>query len=141
MKNLDLNYKVVYAGSEAALITAFKDAEANKKWMIGYFYSPQWFLSEVPLKKVALPPYTEGCDAEAAKVACDYPEYTLNKIMATKFANSGSPGATLIKNFTWTNDDQNLVAKYITADKMKPEEAAKKWVDANPDKVKAWLPK
>ena len=141
VKNLNLNYKVVYAGSEAALITAFKDAEANKKWVIGYFYSPQWFLSEVPLKKVALPPYTEGCDAEAAEVACDYPEYTLNKIMATKFANSGSPAATLIKNFTWTNDDQNLVAKYITADKMKPEEAAKKWVDANPAKVEAWLPK
>ena len=56
---------------ERALIKAFEDAEANKKWVLGYFYSPQWFLSEVPLKKVALPPYTEGCDADAAKVACD----------------------------------------------------------------------
>lgn len=137
--NLKLDYKVVYAGSEAALIQSFKDAEANKKWVIGYFYSPQWFLSEVPLKKVALPPYTEGCDADAAKIACDYPEYKLNKIMATKFADSGSPAASLIKKFTWTNDDQNLVAKYITADKMSPEDAAKKWVDANPDKVNAWL--
>jgi glycine betaine/proline transport system substrate-binding protein len=137
--NLKLDYKVVYAGSEAALIQSFKDAEANKKWVIGYFYSPQWFLLEVPLKKVMLPAYTEGCDAVAAKIACDYPEYKLNKIMATKFADSGSPAASLIKKFTWTNDDQNLVAKYITADKMSPEEAAKKWVDANPDKVTAWL--
>ena len=139
--NLKLNYKVVYAGSEAALIQSFRDAEQNKKWVIGYFYSPQWFLSEVPLKKVALPPYTEGCDADAAKIACDYPDYKLNKIMSAKFAGSGSPAATLIKNFTWTNDDQNEVAKYITADKMAPEEAAKKWVDANPDKVNGWLPK
>ena len=46
-----------------------------------------------------------------------------------------------MKNFNWTNDDQNLVAKYIAADKMTPEAAAKKWVDANPDKVKAWLGK
>jgi glycine betaine/proline transport system substrate-binding protein len=137
--NLKLNYKVVYAGSEAALIQSFKDAETNKKWVIGYFYSPQWFLSEVPLKKVALPPYKAGCDANAAKVACDYPEYKLNKILATKFANSGSPAVGLIKKFTWTNDDQNLVAKYITSDKMSPEDAAKKWVDANPDKVNAWL--
>ncbi len=137
--NLKLNFKVVYAGSEAGLIQSFKDAETNKKWMLGYFYSPQWFLSEVPLKKVALPPYTDGCDAKASEVACDYPDYTLNKIMATKFANSGSPAASLIKKFTWTNDDQNLVAKYITQDKLSPEEAAKKWVDANPDKVQAWL--
>ena len=139
VSNLKLDYKVVYAGSEAALIQSFRDAEKNKKWMIGYFYDPQWFLNEVPLKKVALPPYTDGCDADAEKVACDYPDYALNKIMATKFADSGSPAAALIKNFSWTNDDQNLVAKYITADKMSPEEAAKKWVDANPDKVKPWL--
>jgi glycine betaine/proline transport system substrate-binding protein len=137
--NLKLNYKVVYAGSEAALIQSFRDAEKNKKWVIGYFYSPQWFLSEVPLKKIALPKYTDGCDTDAQKVACDYPDYTLNKIESAKFAGSGSPAASLIKNFTWTNDDQNLVAKYITADKMKPEDAAKKWVDANPAKVEAWL--
>lgn len=137
--NLGLNYKVVYAGSEAALITAFDNAEKNKTPMLGYFYSPQWFLSEVPLVKVDLPKYTEGCDADPEKVACDYPEYTLDKIVSTTFANSGSPAADLIKKFSWTNDDQNLVAKYITADKMTPEDAAKKWVEANPDKVKAWL--
>lgn len=137
--NLKLDYKVVYAGSEAALIQSFRDAESNHKWLLGYFYSPQWFLSEVPLEKVALPAYTDGCDASAQKVACDYPDYTLNKVMSAKFASSGSPAAALVKNFTWTNDDQNLVAKYITADKMSPEAAAQKWVDANPDKVAAWL--
>jgi len=46
-----------------------------------------------------------------------------------------------VKNFTWTNADQNEVAKYIAVDKMTPDAAAKKWVDANKDKVKAWLPK
>ena len=141
VKNLNLNYKVVYGGSETALTTAFKDAEVNKKWVLGYFYSPHWFFAEVKLERVSLPPYTEGCAAVKADVACDYEELKLNKIMATKFANSGSPAATLIKNFTWTNEDQNMVAKYITADKMKPEEAAKKWVDENPDKVAGWLPK
>jgi len=139
VKNLDLNFKVVYAGSEAALITAFRQAQEQKKPLIGYFYEPQWFLSEVPLVKVNLPPYTDGCDADAAKVACDYPPYELNKIASVKFMDSGSPAVTLVKNFTWTNDDQNLVAKYITEDKMTPDDAAKKWVDANPDKVKAWL--
>jgi glycine betaine/proline transport system substrate-binding protein len=139
VKNLDLNYKVVYAGSEPALIQAFRTAEENKEPVIGYFYDPQWFLSEVELVKVNLPPYKEGCDADPAKVDCDYPEYTLDKIVATKFAESGSPAYDLVKNFKWTNDDQNLVAKYIAKDKMDPEEAAEKWVKDNPDKVKAWL--
>ncbi len=137
--NLKLDYKVVYAGSEAALITAFRQAEARKTPLIGYFYDPQWFLSEVPLVKVKLPAYTDGCDADAAKVACDYPDYQLDKIASKRFADSGSPAYSLIQKFSWTNIDQNVVAKYIAEDKMTPEAAAKKWVAANPDKVKAWL--
>ncbi|GGN90197.1 glycine/betaine-binding protein [Actinoplanes lobatus] len=139
VKNLKLDYKVVYAGSETALITAFRQAEAKKTPLIGYFYEPQWFLAEVPLKKVSLPAYTAGCDADAAKVACDYPEYDLDKIVSKKFADANGPAYNLVKNFNWTNDDQNVVAKYIAQDKMSAADAAKKWVEANPDKVKAWL--
>jgi glycine betaine/proline transport system substrate-binding protein len=139
VKNLNLNYKVVFAGSETALITAFRQAEKQQKPLLGYFYEPQWFLLEVPLVKVNLPAYTEGCDADPAKVACDYPPYALNKIASAKFMSSTSPAAKLVKNFTWTNEDQNLVAKYITEDKMSAADAGKKWVEDNPDKVKAWL--
>ncbi|MEU1577266.1 ABC transporter substrate-binding protein [Streptomyces collinus] len=139
VKNLKLDFKVVYAGSETALIQAYRNAEKNKQWVIGYFYEPQWFLSEVPLKKVGLPEYKEGCDADAEKVACDYPVYELDKIVSAKFAKSGSPAYDLVKNFTWTNEDQNTVAKYIAVDKMAPEAAAKKWVEANRDKVDAWI--
>ncbi|MER6961608.1 MULTISPECIES: ABC transporter substrate-binding protein [unclassified Streptomyces] len=139
VKNLKLDFKVVYAGSETALIQAYRKAEKNKEWVIGYFYEPQWFLSEVPLVKVNLPAYTAGCDADAEKIACDYPEYDLDKIVSAKFAKSGSPAYDLVKNFNWTNDDQNVVAKYIAVDKMTPEAAAKKWVDANRAKVDAWI--
>jgi glycine betaine/proline transport system substrate-binding protein len=93
----------------------------------------------VPLVKVDLPKYTEGCDADPAKVACDYPEKPLKKILAKKFADSGSPAAEVIKNFKWTNDDQNVVAKYIAEDKMSADDAAKKWIADNPDKVDAWV--
>ncbi len=139
IKNLKLNFKVIYTGSEAALITSFRTAEAQKKPMIGYFYEPQWFLAEVPLKHVTLPPYTVGCDAVPAKIACDYPPYALNKIARVKFMNSGSPAATVIKNFKWTNADQNSVAKSIAVDKLTDEAAAKIWVTAHPAQVKAWL--
>jgi glycine betaine/proline transport system substrate-binding protein len=139
VKNLGLNFKVVYAGSEAALIQSFRQAEKDKKPMLGYFYEPQWFLLEVELVKVELPKYTAGCDADAEKVACDYPPYDLDKIASKKFMDGGGPAADLVTKFEWTNDDQNLVAKYIAVDKMSPEDAAEKWVKANRDKVDAWL--
>jgi glycine betaine/proline transport system substrate-binding protein len=140
VKNLDLDYEVVFAGSENALIEGFRKAEENKTPYLGYFYEPQWFLSEVPLVKVELPEYTEGCDADPEEVACDYPLYTLDKIVATDFAESGSPGYELVENFKWTNEDQNEVAKMIASVGMDPEEAAQQWVEDNPDKVEAWLP-
>ncbi len=139
VKNLKLNYKVVVGGSEAGLIQSFKSAEKNKTPLLAYFYEPQWFFSEMKLVHVDLPKYTDGCDADAAKVDCDYPEYTLNKLIAKKFEDSKSPAVGLVKNFEWTNDDQNLVSTYIARDGMKPDDAAKKWVEANPDKVDAWL--
>ncbi|MET8978093.1 ABC transporter substrate-binding protein [Streptomyces sp. NPDC004539] len=139
VKNLKLNFKVVYAGSETALIQAYRKAEKNKEWVIGYFYEPQWFMTEVPLVKVDLPAYKAGCDANAEKIACDYPLYDLDKIVSARFAKSGSPAYDLVKKFHWTNDDQNIVAKYIAVDRMTPEAAAKKWVEANRAKVDAWL--
>ena len=77
--NLDLDYKAVYSGSESASVTAFQQAAADKKPLIGYFYTPQWLLAETKLVKVDFPAYTDGCDADPKKVACDYPPYTLNK--------------------------------------------------------------
>jgi glycine betaine/proline transport system substrate-binding protein len=139
VENLGLDFTVVYAGSEAALIQAFRQAEANKEWVIGYFYEPQWFLLEVPLVKVDLPEWKEGCDADPATVDCDYPKYILDKIARADFMDSGSPAADLVSNFTWTNEDQNTVAQYIAVDGMTAEDAAQKWIDDNPDVWGPWL--
>lgn len=139
VRNLKLNFKVVTGGSEAALIESFRQAEKNKTPLLAYFYEPQWFFSEVKLVRVHLPEWKPGCDDDPAKVACDYPPYKLNKLISKKFAESGSPAVNLIKNFNWTNDDQNDVSEMISNEKMSPDEAAQKWVEANPDKVEAWL--
>src|SRR5688572_3452850 len=140
IKNLDLNFKVVYSGSEPATITAFQQATEQKTPLIGYFYDPQWLHSKIKLVKVNLPAWTEGCDADPNTVACDYPLYKLNKIVATTFAETGGDAYTLVKNFSWTNEDQNLVADYITNQGMSVDEAGDKWVAENEAKWSAWMP-
>ena len=139
ISNLGLDFKVVFSGGEAATIGAFEKAQKDKEFLVGYFWEPQYIHAEVPMEKVALPPYEDGCQDDPAKADCDYPETPLKKIASTSWVDEGGPGVDLIKNFTWTNDDQNQVAAYITADKMSPEDAAAKWVEDNPDKVDAWL--
>lgn len=139
-KNLGLNFKVIFTGSENATIEAIKTAVTQKKALLFYWWDPHWLNSQVQLTRVALPAYTAGCDADKEKVACDYPETPLNKIISVKFNTSGGDAATMIKKFNWTNADQNSVADAITNGGLTPEAAAKKWVDEHESIWKAWLP-
>jgi len=140
VRNLDLDFTVKFAGSEEALIKAFREAEEQHTPLLGYFYSPQWLLSEIPLEHVALPAYTPGCDADPRTVACDYQPYDLDKIANKAFADSGSPAVTLVKNFQWTNDDQNEVARDITVNNLTLDQAAKNWLAAHRAQWQRWLP-
>ena len=140
IKNLGLNFKDVFSGSEAASITAFQNADKNKTPLLGYFYDPQWLQNEIKLVQIKLPPYTPGCDKDLKKVACDYPPYTLNKIVRTAWLSNGGDAATFIKNFSWGNKDQNEVADLITNKKMSDEDAAKQWIDEHPDTWQKWMP-
>lgn len=139
IRNLDLDFQVSYTGSEAALIEAFKRAQAKRKPLIGYFYAPQWLHAEVELVHIKLPQYKPGCDADPKTVACDYQPYDLDKIVSKSFAESGSPASTLVKNFQWTDADQNAVARDIAVGKRTRDEAAKAWLDAHPGVWQRWL--
>ncbi|WP_346433750.1 ABC transporter substrate-binding protein [Nonomuraea composti] len=141
VKNLKLNYRVVYSGSEAALIKAAQAATKNRTPLLMYFYEPQWLFSKVKLVKVALPPYAVGCDDDPATVACDYPPYLLDKIVSRRFAERGGQAYELVRNFTWTNDDQNAVAADMVNEKLSAEDAAERWVQENKIVWKDWIPR
>jgi glycine betaine/proline transport system substrate-binding protein len=139
VKNLGLNFSVQYAGSEDKLIAEFRRAQKNREPLLGYFYSPQWLLSDIPLVQIQLPVYTPGCDADTATVKCGYQPYALDKIANRKFAYSGSPAYELIENFQWSNSDQNQVAGDITKG-MSDDAAAEKWLTGHRKVWQKWLP-
>jgi glycine betaine/proline transport system substrate-binding protein len=140
VRNLGLDYKVVYSGSEDALIKAAKRATERREPLLMYFYEPQWLFTQLKLVKINLPPYAIGCDAKAEKVACDYPPYLLDKIVSRRFADTGGRAYELVRNFTWTNDQQNAVANEIADNGLSVEQAAGKWIDANKIVWKDWVP-
>ncbi|MBN0044331.1 ABC transporter substrate-binding protein [Streptomyces actuosus] len=141
IKNLKLDLKTVYAGSEAAQITQIREDYKAKKPFISYWWTPQWLNSQIDLVEVKLPEYTDGCDADAAKVACGYAKTPLQKYLGADFAKNNEKAAEFLKNFNWTNEQQNEVAALIADKKLSSEKAAEQWVKANPDVWKAWLPK
>ncbi|MBQ0828568.1 ABC transporter substrate-binding protein [Streptomyces tagetis] len=140
VKNLDLDYEVVFAGSEAAQITQIEQFAKERKPFLTYWYTPQWLFEKVPMTEVELPPYEEGCDADPAKVACAYPVTALQKYLNADFARGGGDAAEFLKRFRWSTEDQNEVSLMIAERKMRPEDAARAWADAHPGTWKPWLP-
>ncbi|MEU1824552.1 ABC transporter substrate-binding protein [Streptomyces abikoensis] len=143
VKNLKLDYQVVFAGSEAAQITQIKQFAKEKKPFLTYWYEPQWLFNEVPMVEVKLPEYTDACAEKGAKdpstIDCAYPTTSLKKYLNADFAKKGGKAARFLKDFRWTKADQNEVAQMIAEDKLAPEAAAKKWVDRHPDTWKKWV--
>ncbi|MFJ5589078.1 ABC transporter substrate-binding protein [Streptomyces noursei] len=145
VKNLGLNYQVVFAGSEAAQITQIQQFAKQKKPFLTYWYEPQWLFNQVPMVEVKLPAYSDACAAKGAKdpqsIDCAYPTTPLQKYFNSDFAKSGSSAARFLKNFHWDKKDQNEVSELIASNGLPADEAAKKWVDEHPDVWKPWLTK
>jgi len=141
--NLGLPLKYVVAGSEAALLTSIDQAIADKKPLLLQFWQPHWKQSKVELVQVKLPDITAECDAslEAGDggYACDYPIDELYKAANAGLEAKNAKVFALLKAFQLTTEQQNTVAAMIDGDGMTPTDAAKAWVAANPDVVKAWV--
>ena len=137
-----LNFKVIFSGSEAALVDGFIKAEANKTAFIGYAWQPWTLHMKIPTLETGHVhfPANDWTDAKSASGLTDYPSSPLMKLISKKLNDSKSPFTTLVKNFKWTNADQNSVAADIEGGAT-PVVAAQKWIAAHPDVVKAWLGK
>jgi glycine betaine/proline transport system substrate-binding protein len=147
IKALGLNFKFVSVGAEPAQVARWTQLYKRQKPVLFYWYTPQYLNKQYQLSEVLLPKRFKGCqdDAKAgggvAKYKCAYDKIVLNKVFSKKFANSGSPAYGVLKRFSWTNSDQETVAKWIAGDHLNPDKAGKKWVDAHAAKVNKWLGK
>ena len=145
IKNLNLPFKVVTGGGEAALITALGTAFKDKKPLLFYFYTPQWANNKYALVSVKLPAITPACTKSAGdqgkdhKYACDYPTDHLLKAISAELKTKNPGAFAFLEKMKWTDKDQNTVTGYKNQDSMTMEAAAQKWVDDNPTVWQAWL--
>jgi glycine betaine/proline transport system substrate-binding protein len=142
---LDLDFKHVTVGAEPAEVARFTQAIRQKKPVIFYWWTPQYLNASLDLVEVKLPPRGRTCKDDASAggniraYRCAYAADPLNKLFSKEFAQNGGRAYQMLRKFKWSNADQNLVAKWIAGDKVKPDKAAERWVKANAAKVNAWL--
>ncbi len=140
VKNLGLNLKVVFAGTEAAQLTEIETDYKAKKPVLFYWYTPQFQNAIYKFSQVALPAWTTKCaKLKPALINCAYPPYHLYKVMASTLASQAPDVASFIRRFNWTSDDQNSVAYNLAVKHMSNTAAAQAFVNSHQALVKSWL--
>jgi glycine betaine/proline transport system substrate-binding protein len=142
IRNLGLNFTVVTAGSEDALLASLEAAYSRQEPILFYFYKPHSIFARYDLTEVELPPYSEECYAEAASggVACDYPEDVLFKVFWSGLQAAAPDVHTLLSKMTYDTDTQIDLVAAVEVDGQSVEEAAAAWVEANEAVWSTWLP-
>ena len=140
VKNLGLDYKVVFAGTEAAQLTEIEQDYKAKKPVLFYWYTPQYQNAIYKFSQVALPPFTTACaKLKPAQINCAYPPYHLYKVMAATLPAQAPTVANFIRRFNWTADDQNSVSYDLAVKHMSNSAAAAAFVNSHQALVKSWL--
>lgn len=141
--NLGLHLQVVVAGSEEAILAALDAAYSRRQPILFYFWTPHSIHARYDLVPVQLPPYSDACYAKIPQrgVDCDYPADVLFKIFSTNLKTLAPEAYTLLKNFNYSTADQITMIAAVEVDGKTAEEAARAWIEANPAKWQAWLPK
>lgn len=143
VETLGLDFEVVVAGSESALLAELDQAIANEDPLLFYWYTPHWGNTVYDLTEVALPEVTEECTAAAAAggdgYACDYPEDVLYKAFNADLETRAPEAFAFLSAMNYDNLTQEQIAKGIDVDGQDPAAAAQAWVDANADVWQPWV--
>ena len=139
VKNLKLDFKVQYSGSEAATqaeIIAL--TEANKP-VIMYYWMPSAAVGKYGLINIVLPKASVDCAAEADKCDGDYPEDVLFKVASAKLEDKDANVFKFFKNYKMTTDDQLATLPAVEIDGRDAAEVAAEWIAANEAVWSAWF--
>lgn len=143
IENLGLNFQIVQAGSEEAILSSLDAAYSRQDPVLFYFWTPHSIHAKYELTRVALPDYSEECYAksESGGVDCDYPSDNLFKIFWPGLKDAAPDAYALLKNMSYTTEDQISMIAAVELENKPVEEAARAWLDANQATWQAWLPK
>ena len=138
-KNLGLDFKVQYSGSEAATQAEIIAATEAGKPVLMYYWMPSAAVGKYSLINLALPTPTVDCAAETDKCDGDYPEDILLKVASAKLEAKDANVFNFFKNFKFTTEDQLSTLGPVEIDGRPAAEIAAEWIAANEAVWSVWF--
>ena len=135
--------------SDSAMRAELTRAFATQKAFVFYFWEPEGLFKKFDVRKLEEPAYNESCYKpvaptegadwlEKSKVTCASPSTTIYVAYSKSLTKRAPKVAQFLKQVKFENATLNEWILRVT-DKENPAELAKKWVEANPKMVNAWL--
>ncbi len=138
-KNLGLDFKVQYSGSEAATQAEIIAATEAGKPVLMYYWMPSAAVGKYGLINLALPKPTVDCATETDKCDGDYPEDILFKLASAKLEAKDAKVFNFFKKFKFTTDDQLSTLGPVEIDGRPATEVAAEWIAANEATWSGWF--
>jgi glycine betaine/proline transport system substrate-binding protein len=126
LKDYDLSGYNLIRASEAGMLTALSRAYQSKQWIVATVWSPHWLWQKWKMRYLKDPKGTLGGDEQ------------IHGFASKQFASKYPRADVFIRHYKLTLSDVEEIE--LTGNATNDwNAAAKKFVEAHPDKVKAWL--
>lgn len=138
VKALGLDFEVVHAGTDAALLAEVDSAYKRKAPIIAWLWVPHWSTSLYKGEFVEFPPYTPAC-YEEKRYDCGKPTGPIWKAAWVGVKEKWPKAHSAIEKFKIDTAEMNSLISQVDQDKKSVEEVADAWLDANPARWQGWF--
>jgi len=144
---LGMDFEVINAGSAAALWAHIGAAEADKKPIVVFNWTPNFAEAVWPGEFVIFPEWEAGCDTDPSKGPnpdaahdCGNPiGGYLRKVAYHDLTNTHPSAYCVLSNMSFNNAQIAEMAKLVDTDELEPEDAATEWLAANSGLTQPWI--
>ena len=115
------------SGSGKTMTTALGNAIAEKRWIVVTGWTPHWKFAKYELKYLEDPKNVYG------------DEERINTVVREGLEQDMPEGYAFLDNFYWQPEDMEQVMLLATDENTSYLEAAKTWMNNNPEHVNSWI--
>jgi glycine betaine/proline transport system substrate-binding protein len=128
LESYNLNDMELVSSSSAAMAAELGNAIDNDRWIVVTGWTPHWKFSRWDLKYLEDPQNVYGGEEQ------------IHTIVRAGLQDDMPEVYAMLDNFQWTAADMQQVMNWNQGEGASPETSAERWIEQNPEKVRAWIP-
>jgi ABC-type proline/glycine betaine transport systems, periplasmic components len=133
LKNFDIPFTPVPAGSEGSMVAELQSAVANQKPLLMRFWAPHWVLAQTPVEWLKMPP----CDPTDLSSCIVAPPVL--KVVWSGFEQKWPAGFAMMKSLQVHAEDQQKLIYAVDKEGKTLDQAVAQWMEEHQSDWQGWV--